>query len=70
MSDQVLKNNIKLERARNNMTQADLALKVGVSRKTINTIETGRFVPTAVTAIRIARAFGLTVEEVFILAEE
>ena len=70
MGEHILKNNIKLERARHNMTQADLALKVGVSRKTINTIETGRFVPTAITAIRIARAFGLTVEEVFVLVEE
>ncbi len=70
MGEQVLKNNIKLERARNNMTQADLAMKVGVSRKTINTIETGRFVPTTITAIRIARAFGLSVEEVFLLEEE
>ena len=69
MSEQVLKNNIKLERARNNMTQADLALKVGVSRKTINTIETGRFIPTTITAIKIARAFNLTVEEVFVLEE-
>ena len=70
MGEQVLKNNSKLERARNNMTQADLAMKVGVSRKTINTIETGRFVPTTITAIRIARAFGLSVEEVFLLEEE
>ena len=70
MGEQVLKNNIKLERARNNMTQADLAMKVGVSRKTINTIETGRFVPTTITAIRIARAFGLSVEEVFLLEED
>ena len=69
MSEPQLKNNIKLERARHNMTQADLAMKVGVSRKTINTIETGRFMPTAITAIKIARAFGLTVEEVFILDE-
>jgi len=69
MGEALLKNNIKLERARNNMTQADLAMKVGVSRKTINTIETGRFVPTTITAIKIARAFNLTVEEVFVLAE-
>lgn len=69
MGEALLKNNIKLERARNNMTQADLAMKVGVSRKTINTIETGRFVPTTITAIKIARAFGLMVEEVFVLEE-
>ncbi|GAB5531840.1 MAG: hypothetical protein Roseis3KO_36170 [Roseivirga sp.] len=44
-------------------------MKVGVSRKTINTIETGRFIPTTVTAIRIARAFGVSVEEIFELEE-
>ncbi len=65
-----LKNNIKLERAKNNFTQADLALKVGVSRKTINTIETGKFVPSAITAFRIAAAFNLKVEEVFELDEK
>lgn len=69
MGDHLLKNSIKVERAKQNMTQADLAVKVGVSRKTINTIETGRFIPTTVTAIRIARAFGITVEEIFDLEE-
>lgn len=69
MGDHLLKNTIKVERARHNMTQADLAIKVGVSRKTINTIETGRFIPTTITAIRIARAFDLTVEEIFVLEE-
>ncbi len=69
MGDHLLKNSIKVERAKQNMTQADLAIKVGVSRKTINTIETGRFIPTTVTAIRIARAFGVTVEEIFDLEE-
>lgn len=67
MGDHLLKNSIKVERARQNMTQADLAIRVGVSRKTINTIETGRFIPTTVTAIRIARAFGLGVEDIFTL---
>lgn len=69
MGDHLLKNSIKVERARQNMTQADLAIKVGVSRKTINTIETGRFIPTTVTAIRIARAFGLGVEDIFTLED-
>ena len=64
-----LTNCIKVERARRNMTQAELALKIGVSRKTINTIETGRFIPSTITAIRIARAFEMKVEEVFSLLE-
>ncbi|HAA15540.1 MAG TPA: transcriptional regulator [Cytophagales bacterium] len=65
-----LKNTIKVERAKKNITQAELALQVGVSRKTINTIETGRFVPTTVTALRIARALGVSVEDIFSLEED
>jgi len=54
-----------VERARRNMTQAELALAVGVSLKTINTIETGKFIPSRITALRIARAFDLGLEQVF-----
>lgn len=67
MESQILKNTIKVERAKKNITQAELAIRVGVSRKTINTIETGRFVPTTVTAIRIARALEVGVEDIFTL---
>ena len=67
MGEQSLKNTIKVERARQNMTQAELAQRVGVSRKTINTIETGRFVPTTITAIKIARALEVGVEDIFTL---
>lgn len=70
MGDQLLKNTIKVERAKRNITQGELATQVGVSRKTINTIETGRFIPTTVTAIRIARVLGATVEDIFTLAED
>ncbi len=70
MEGTVLKNSIKVERAKKDMTQAELAIRVGVSRKTINTIETGRFVPTTVTAIRIARALEVGVEDIFTLIEE
>ena len=65
-----LKNTIKVERAKRNMTQADLALIIGVSRKTINTIETGKFIPSTITAFRIANAFELKVEEVFELVSK
>ena len=65
-----LANTIKVERARRNMTQLDLAVEVGVSRKTINTIETGKFVPSTITAFRIAKAFGVRIEEIFSLKEE
>lgn len=69
MSEILLQNTIKVERARRNMTQSDLALAVGVTRKTINTIETGRFVPSVITAYRIARAFGLPIEDVFQISD-
>ena len=65
MGNPNLKNNLKVFRAREDITQADLAERVGVTRKTINTIETGRFVPSTVLALRLARAFGVSVEELF-----
>ena len=62
-------NNIRVERAIKNITQADLAEQVGVSRQTINTIESNRYVPSTVLALKIARVFGKPVEEVFKLEE-
>ena len=60
-----LANQIKVYRAKNDLTQAELADRVGVTRKTINTVETGRFVPSTILALKLARAFGVTVEELF-----
>jgi putative transcriptional regulator len=65
MSKKDLKNQIKVFRAMNDWTQEELAHRVGVTRKTINTIENGKFVPSAYLAIKIAKAFGVTVEDVF-----
>ncbi|NRA93491.1 MAG: helix-turn-helix transcriptional regulator [Psychroserpens sp.] len=62
-----MKNLIKVERARHNMTQAELAEKMGVSRQSINAIEKGKYVPSAVLAIKIARFFKLPVESIFII---
>ena len=62
-------NNIRVERAIKNITQADLAELVSVSRQTINTIESNRYVPSTVLALKIARVFNKPVEEVFILEE-
>jgi putative transcriptional regulator len=62
-------NNIRVERAIKNITQADLAELVSVSRQTINTIESNRYVPSTVLALKIARVFGKPVEDVFILEE-
>lgn len=69
MGDPQLKNNIKVQRAIKNVTQEELAQVVGVTRKTINTIENGIFVPSTILAIRMARFFGITVEELFELEE-
>ena len=60
-----MKNTIKVERAKKNWTQADLADKIGVSRQAVNSIETGNFVPSTVLALKMAKVFGTTVEVVF-----
>ncbi|MET3501119.1 helix-turn-helix transcriptional regulator [Mucilaginibacter sp. cycad4] len=65
-----MKNNIRVERAIKNITQAELAELIGVSRQTINTIESNRYVPSTVLALKIARVFGKPVEDVFSLDEE
>jgi len=64
-----MKNNIRVERAIKNITQADLAGLIGVSRQTINTIESNRYVPSTILALKIARVFGKPLEEVFILED-
>ena len=64
-----MKNNIRVERAIKNITQGDLATQVGVSRQTINTIESNKYVPSTVLALKIARVFGKPLEEVFILED-
>lgn len=62
-----LRNTLRELRAERDLTQAALAELVGVSRKTINTIENGVFVPSTVLALKLARALGLTVEDLFSL---
>ena len=65
-----MKNTIRVERAIKDITQQDLAVAVGVSRQTINSIEAARYVPSTVLALKIARYFGKTVDENFTLEEE
>lgn len=60
-----MKNTIKVERAKKNWTQADLADKIDVSRQAVNSIETCKFVPSTVLALKMARVFGTTVEMIF-----
>ncbi len=64
-----MKNSIRVSRAEIRITQQQLAESVGVSRQTINAIEGGRFIPSTVLALKIARFFGKTVESVFSLEE-
>ncbi|MEZ4926784.1 MAG: helix-turn-helix transcriptional regulator [Saprospiraceae bacterium] len=64
-----MKNNIRVERAILQISQAELAEKVQVTRQTINAIELGKYAPSAVLAMKIARVFGKAVEEVFQLEE-
>ena len=59
-------NRLKDLRAERNWTQADLAQHAGVSRQTINAIEKGKFEPSLPLAFRLARLFGLTIEEIFL----
>jgi len=60
-----LHNRIREERARLKLTQADLATIVDVSRKTINTVENGVFIPSTILALCLARALGKSVESLF-----
>ncbi len=64
-----MKNTIRVERAIHEMTQEDLANAVGVSRQAINSIETGKYVPSTLLALKIAAYFGKTVNDIFKLEE-
>lgn len=63
-------NSIKVERARKNWTQEDLAKAVGVSRQTIISIESGKFIPSTILAFKIARSFEIELERLFQLEEK
>ena len=67
MDDEKFHTTIKVERAIRDLTQADLATLAGVTRKSVNAIETGRMVPSVVLALKLARALGVTVDTIFSL---
>jgi putative transcriptional regulator len=69
MGQSELKNTLRVQRAIRDITQEELAAAVGVTRKTINTIENGVYTPSTALALRLARYFGVPVEEVFRLPE-
>jgi putative transcriptional regulator len=62
-----MKNTLKVERAKLNITQQELADKVGVSRQTINSIESEKYVPSTLLAIKISEIFKTTVNDIFTL---
>jgi putative transcriptional regulator len=64
-----MKNKIKIQRAIHDFTQADLASKIEVSRQTINTIESGKYVPSTVLALKIAKIFDVPLETIFELED-
>lgn len=64
-----MKNTIKVERAKKNWTQADLAEKIGITRQAMNSIETCKFVPSTLLALKLAHVFGTPVEEIFKLED-
>ena len=65
-----VENTIRIERAVLRITQAELATRVQVSRQAINAVETGKYVPSTILAIKIARVFGKRVEDIFAIAAE
>jgi len=70
MGENILKNSIKVQRAKKDLTQEQLAELVGVTRTTINFVERGRWVPSTVLALKIAKVFEVPFEEVFYLDTE
>ena len=69
MPPERLVNSLKIQRAERGITQEELAEMVGVTRKTINTIERARFIPSTVLALRLARVLRAPVEELFRLED-
>lgn len=67
MDNEGVHNTIKVQRAIRNLTQADLAEMAGVTRKSVNAIETGRMVPSVILALKLARALGVSIDTIFSL---
>jgi putative transcriptional regulator len=70
MEEKLLTNTLKIQRAKTNLTQEQLAQKVGVTRKTINTVENGIYVPSTYLALKMAKVLDVPVEELFQIQED
>ncbi|WP_299825862.1 helix-turn-helix transcriptional regulator [uncultured Pontibacter sp.] len=64
-----MRNNIKVERAKKDITQEQLAEVLGVTRQTINAIEKNKYLPSTLLSLKMSAYFGITVNELFILEE-
>jgi putative transcriptional regulator len=64
-----MKNTIRIQRAVHQFTQQDLAEKIAVSRQTINAIESNKYVPSTILALKMAKLFKKNVDELFLLEE-
>jgi putative transcriptional regulator len=65
-----MKNRLKVLRAERDWTQGELAIRLGVSRQAVNAVETGKYDPSLPLAFKIARLFGLPIDEVFLFTDE
>lgn len=70
MSNDGLRNTLKVQRAMRDLTQADLAEMAGVTRRSVNAIETGHMVPSVLLALKLARALGTSIDAIFSLDGE
>ena len=68
--ERIMKNTLKVERAILSLTQEDLANRIGVSRQTINSIESNRYVPSTVLSLKLSGVFSKPVNEFFTLGED
>lgn len=69
MDGDMLSNTLKVQRAIRDLTQADLAALAGVTRRSVNAIETGRMVPSVLLALKLARALGVSVDALFTIED-
>ena len=65
-----MRNHVRARRTHAELSQSDLAIQMGVSRQTINSLENGRYLPSLPLAMNLARFFGITVEELFELEQK